>query len=111
MDVFVLASDGEPFGIVLVEAMSLGLPVVAVGKHGPAEIVEDGVSGLLTQTNSPEHLAAAIEPLLEDERLRRRLGAGAYERYRSAFRQERMLDDLNRTLHGLVAEIDGGRAA
>jgi glycosyltransferase involved in cell wall biosynthesis len=111
MDVFVLASDGEPFGIVLVEAMSLGLPVVAVGKYGPAEIVEDGVSGVLTQTNSPAHLADVIEALLRDERLRRRLGAGAYERYRSTFRQERMLDDLNRTLHGLVAEIDGGRAA
>ena len=111
MDVFVLASDAEPFGIVLVEAMALSLAVVAVNAAGPSEIVENGVSGILTPSNSPTELADAVEPLLNDASLRARLGAGAYERYSSAFRQERMLDDLSRTLHGLTEESDHGPAA
>src|SRR5215210_2422094 len=43
MDVMANASDHEPFGVVLLEAMALGVPVVAVAAGGPAEIVEDGV--------------------------------------------------------------------
>ena len=109
MDVFVCASDGEPFGIVVVEAMSLHIPVVAVDKAGPSEIIEHRVSGLLTPTNEPADLAAAIEPLLADRRLRSRIGDGGRERYRTHFRQERMLDDLSRTLHGLATEIELGR--
>ena len=45
MDVMANASDHEPFGIVLLEAMALGVPVVAVAAGGPAEIIEDGVVG------------------------------------------------------------------
>lgn len=105
MDVFVSASDGEPFGIVLLEAMALGVPVVAVAKHGPAEIVDDGVTGLLAPSNAPGDLAAPIAAMLEDERLGARFAAAGLERYRTLFREERMLGDLRRTLHGLAAEL------
>jgi glycosyltransferase involved in cell wall biosynthesis len=47
MDAFVNASDEEPFGIAIVEAMLAARPVVAFARGGPAEIIEDGVSGLL----------------------------------------------------------------
>ena len=105
MDVLVSASDGEPFGIVLLEAMALGVPVVAVAKHGPAEIVDDGVTGLLAPSNAPGDLAAPIAAMLEDERRGSRFAAAGLERYRSQFREERMLGDLRRTLHGLAAEL------
>jgi len=105
MDVFVSASDGEPFGIVLLEAMALGVPVVAVGKYGPAEIIEHDVSGLLTPTGDPAELAAAIAAVLADERRAAILAAGALDRYRAQFGEERMLADIRRTLHGLAEEI------
>jgi glycosyltransferase involved in cell wall biosynthesis len=107
MDVFVSASDGEPFGVVLLEAMALGKPVVAVAKHGPLDIIEHGESGLLAPTNAPGDLATAIAALLNDERGRAWLATCGQNRYRAMFRRERMLADLRRTLHGFAAEIDG----
>ena len=47
LDVVVHASYGEPFGLVLVEAMAIGKPLIASADGGPLEIVEDGISGLL----------------------------------------------------------------
>ena len=109
MDVMVSASDGEPFGIVLLEAMALGVPIVAVDKYGPSEIVEDGVTGLLVPTNEPEELAPAIADLLRDERRAAMLAAGGLERFRSEFGEERMLADIRRTLHGLARELEATR--
>src|SRR5215212_848471 len=70
LDVFVNASTPEPFGIVLLEAMAARVPVVAVRAGGPAEIVEDGVSGVLAPNGHPAHLADAIERLLDAPALR-----------------------------------------
>ena len=53
MDVLVNASDPEPFGIVLLEAMARGVAVVAVDRGGPREIVESGVTGVLARSGEP----------------------------------------------------------
>lgn len=79
-DVAVTASIGEPFGLVTVEAMALAKPVVGVDSAGTAEIVEDGVSGLLVPPADPEAMAAAILDLLGDPALRERIAAGAAAR-------------------------------
>lgn len=77
MDVVVHASFGEPFGLVLVEAMALGKPLVAAAAGGPLEIVEDGVSGLLVPPGDDAALAGAIERILDDPGLASSLAAGA----------------------------------
>ena len=69
LDVVVHASFGEPFGLVLVEAMALGKPLVATKLGGPLEIVEDGTSGLLVPPGDPERLAEAVERILADRGL------------------------------------------
>jgi glycosyltransferase involved in cell wall biosynthesis len=82
LDILVNASEDEAFGIVLVEAMACGVPVVAVGKGGPTEIVEP-TTGVLVATGEPAELAAGIERLVVDAQLRAALGAGsraAFER-------------------------------
>lgn len=76
-DIVVHASFGEPFGLVLVEAMALGKPLVATAAGGPTEIVEDGESGLLVPPGDHEAMATAISRLLDDEGLRQRMGAAA----------------------------------
>ncbi len=81
MDMLVNASEREPFGIVLVEGMAAGLPVVAVDAGGPAEIVEAGRTGMLARSGSSRDLADAIEPLLGSAELRARLGAAGRERF------------------------------
>jgi hypothetical protein len=80
MDVVVHASFGEPFGLVVVEAMALGKPVVASADGGPLEIVENGFSGLLVPPGRPEALAAAVVRVLRDPVLAARLSSGATAR-------------------------------
>jgi glycosyltransferase involved in cell wall biosynthesis len=81
MDVLVNASDPEPFGIVLLEAMAAGVPVVAVDAGGPRDIVEHERSGMLARSGAPEDLAAALMPLLSSAETRRRLGEAGRARF------------------------------
>jgi glycosyltransferase involved in cell wall biosynthesis len=67
LDVLVLASsEAEPFGLVVVEAMATGTPVVATNHGGPAEIVIDGVTGSLVPPRDPAAMAAAILRLVDN---------------------------------------------
>jgi phosphatidylinositol alpha-mannosyltransferase len=66
---------GESFGIVLIEAMAAGLPVVASRNDGYCKVIEDGVTGLLVSPQKPQALAAAIARLLDSEKLRRKLAS------------------------------------
>ncbi|HZP35732.1 MAG TPA: glycosyltransferase family 4 protein [Methylomirabilota bacterium] len=72
--VFCLPSVQEGFGIVFLEAMAAELPVVACRIAAIPEVVQDGVTGLLTALRDPGALAAAIERLATDAELARRLG-------------------------------------
>lgn len=63
----------EPFGLVPVEAMACGTPVVATGTGGSGEFLVDGISCLRFHPGSPERLAAAVIRLAESEELRRRI--------------------------------------
>ena len=80
-DVFCQPNTGpEPFGIVFVEALYAGLPVVATRMGGAAEIVDDSC-GLLAEPN-PESVANALHSLVTDGTLRRRLSLGGPKRAR-----------------------------
>jgi glycosyltransferase involved in cell wall biosynthesis len=103
LDVVVHASDAEPFGLVIVEAMALGKPLVATRLAGPTEIVEDGKSGLLVPPGEPRPMAAAILRLLEDPRLASRLGEQARSRA-SVFSDERMGREFAAVLREVLAE-------
>jgi glycosyltransferase involved in cell wall biosynthesis len=89
----------------------LGVPVVAVASHGPTEIVEDGVSGLLLPTGSPAELAAALAPLVADPARRAAFSAAGRARQAELFGEERMLSEFRRTFHSLAQELRAGRAA
>ncbi len=70
----------ETFGQVVHEAMSCGRAVIAADRGGPAELITDGVDGLLVRSESVEAIAAAMERLIANPELRERLGAAARER-------------------------------
>src|SRR6202040_1656726 len=69
-DVFALPSTGEGFGLVFLEAMAFGKPIVAAAAGGATDPVENEVNGLLVPANNPEQLANALARLLNDEVLR-----------------------------------------
>lgn len=77
MDVVALVSDHEPFGIVVVEAMALGKPVVAGDTDGPTELIVDGHSGLLVPFGDSAALGQAVCSLVDDPKLAERIGAAA----------------------------------
>ncbi len=68
--VFVLPSDMEGFGMVFIEAMAYGLPIVALNAAATPEVVQDGVTGILIKESHAESLAAAIATLLGNRELR-----------------------------------------
>ena len=84
-DVVVLSSTWEGFGLVLAEAGLHGRPVVATEVGGIPEVVKDGVNGLLVPPRDPDALAAALDRLLDDEALARRMGEAGRERARERF--------------------------
>jgi glycosyltransferase involved in cell wall biosynthesis len=78
-DLFILPSNKEGIGGILLDAMDRALPIVASRVGGLPEIVRDGESGILIEPGSPDALQAAILELYEDPDLRRRIGASGRE--------------------------------
>jgi glycogen synthase len=83
--VFACPSVYEPFGLINLEAMACGTPVVASAVGGILEVVEDGHTGLLVPPGNPDDLAAALRRLLDDRELARALGEAGRRRVEERF--------------------------
>lgn len=110
MDILVNASDPEPFGIVLLEGMARGVPVVAVDSGGPAEFIEDRRTGVLARSGEPAALADALEPLLSSPELRQAIGQAGRERFISEFTDGAMRKRFFDHLEALTARPNGRSA-
>jgi glycosyltransferase involved in cell wall biosynthesis len=76
LDVLVLPSESEGFGLVLIEAMAAGVPVVATDVPGIRDVITDGVNGVLAPTHDVSVLAGAIGHVLDDDQLRAKIIEG-----------------------------------
>lgn len=86
----------ETFGLVLIEAMQFGLPVVATRWHAIPDIVRDGETGFLIPVRDVTALTDRLEQLLRDPDLRERIGRRARAVYCTTYTQERFLSDIER---------------
>jgi glycosyltransferase involved in cell wall biosynthesis len=102
-DIFVAPSRFESFGLVLCEAMMFGKPVIACRAGGMVEIVDDGVSGLLAEPGNSTSLEKCLVRLIEDQRLRYRMGVLARQRYERLFTPERMAKEMIEFLSSFAA--------
>ncbi len=104
-DVFALPSTGEGFGLVFLEAMAFGKPVVGADAGGITDLIRDGSNGLLIPPNDPDALARGLSRLLGDEALRRKMGAcGA-----AMVRREYQFDAFREALDQILGDVACGR--
>lgn len=85
-EIFALPSKGEGFGLVYLEAMACGKPVIGGAHGGAPEVIEDGRTGYLVPHGDAAHLATAIETLLSDPALEQEMGRRGKERVENEFR-------------------------
>jgi glycosyltransferase involved in cell wall biosynthesis len=105
LDVVVHAStDPEPFGLVIVEAMACGKPVVISRAGGASELTESGVDALTFAPGDTAALARHIEQLVRDSGLRQRLGAAGRSTAERRFHRQRMATELTPIYTSLAAQ-------
>jgi len=114
-DVFCLPSTerAESFGLVLLEAMRAGVPVVAsaIAGSGVGYVVRDGETGLLVPPGDARALAAALGRLLADAPQRKRFGEAGRERWRAEFTLERSVARTLALYRAVLADRDSGSRA
>lgn len=97
-EMFALPSRGEGFGLVYLEAMSCGKPVIG-GSHGGApEVIEDGVTGYLVPHGDAAQLATSIETLLADPAMAQKMGGRGRQRVEREFRFQVFAKSLKKIL-------------
>ena len=99
MGVLVLPSEAEGFGLVLIEAMAAGVPVIATNVPGIRDVVTHGETGLLVPPAQPSALASAIETVMTDQSLRERLVRNGLAKVRRRFTWDVVLPRYLELLH------------
>jgi len=79
----------EPFGLTVVEAMAKGIPVVAINRGGPKNIIANMVDGVLVESEDPEIFAGGVRLLANNPELRSRMAASAIKKVREEFNLEK----------------------
>jgi glycosyltransferase involved in cell wall biosynthesis len=101
-EVFVLPSNQEGFGVVFLEAMAAGKPVIAARAGAVPEVVVDGQTGVLVDYGDETALEDAIARLLADSDLRQRLGSAGRDRYLQRFSFDRVMARFDELLGELI---------
>jgi len=102
--IFVLSSKKEGFPNVLIEAMSMGCAVVSFDcPYGPAEIIEDGINGILVENQNKEKLKEAIKKLIDDKNLRNKLSKEAVK-----VQEKYALDKITKEWEKVIGEVVDG---
>ena len=85
LDIFVLTTPKESFGLVLTEAMAMGKPLIASNRGGPVEIIQDGINGFLFEPDDVEDLISKLSNLISNENLRIDMGKKSKEIVKQKF--------------------------
>ena len=106
-DLFVFPTLGDSYGIVLLEAMRAGLPIVASRVGAVPEIVHEGTNGLLCEPGNAEELAEKIAYLMDRPELRRQMADNNRRRFEQFFTAEQFAARMADVFDSVIAETDG----
>lgn len=101
LDLVIIPSRSESFGIVVLEAAAYGCPVIATNVSGPASQIRHGVDGWLAKPESPEHLAEVISQVLEQQDAWESVRYAAYQRAHNYLMSSR-LEQLQNIIESVV---------
>jgi len=102
-DVFVLPSMAESFGIAYLEAWACGKPVIGA-RIGPTQcVIDEGIDGLLVDSNDPQDIARAIIALLSDREMRERMGRSGHAKTIAQYTWDKVTDKVEKLYLELVA--------
>jgi len=102
LDVLVIPSESESFGNVALEAMLMGVPVVAANVGGLKEIISDGIDGIFVEPKNPDMIAQNIVKLIENEELRKSISSRGKQKVVSYFNIKRVVDEIEQVYEGLI---------
>jgi glycosyltransferase involved in cell wall biosynthesis len=103
-DILAFPSHAESFGVVLIEAMAMELPVVSTNCDGVLDIVVEEETGLYVPPRNSTELASALLRLIDDPDLRRRLGVAGRKRVLESFDRRNQIDRLENIYAEVLAE-------
>lgn len=101
-NLLVSSARDEPFGRTLIEAMVMGIPVVATRSGGPEEIVEDGVTGLLVPSDDPQSLADALIKVLKNTSCLDEFRKAGLARAKERFTLDAYVDGIERCMKEVI---------
>ena len=101
-DIFAFPSHAEAFGVVLIEAMAMELPVISTNCDGVLDIVVDGKTGISIEPRNSKQLAAAIERLGADPELREQMGKNGRRRVEEFFDQRKQITRIEEIYYELL---------
>lgn len=104
LDLFVLPSLREPFGLVLLEAMASNIPVIATAAGGPMDFIRSGVNGILVSPADPMKLAEQIDMMLSNTGRSRTLAERGYETVISSFDVHETVRKIEEIYHSLLVK-------
>lgn len=106
-DIYVLPSWREGFPRSAIEAAAMGLPIVATNIRGCRQVVDNGVTGLLVPLRDSDALALAIEKLVADQEIRKKMGQAGYAKARREFDERKVCRIVLNTYQKLLRKTGG----
>ena len=102
LDIFVLTTPKESFGLVLLEAMAMGIPVLGSCRGGPPEIIRDNINGYLFNPDKVSDLTGKLSILLSEENLRKKMGEKSAEIVKENFDLDQKIDEYLQTFQRII---------